>query len=129
MAERKATAEFAATTGFAAEAHLERRVTPRDRIYEASADYDARIREYEQATGKNANEAAVLRARLDVEIAKDQLANIFSLRNATDILIGSSHRLERLTRWLVRLTVALFLLTIVLAGLTAYDVVRRLMGN
>ncbi len=48
------------------------------------------------------------------------------------ILIESSHRLEGLTRWLVRLTVGLVVLTVALAALTgvlAYDVVRHLIGN
>ena len=72
------------------------------------------------------NPSALIRARLDVGIAKDLLASLYSLKRATKTLVGSSRRLEGLTRWLVGLTVVLAVFTSALV----YDVVRRiLLGN
>jgi hypothetical protein len=79
---------------------LEARVIRGTRVYEAKADHDALLREYAQAIDTGTKAATLVRAKLDIEIAKDQLTNLYSLRNATASLIDSSHRLEGLTRWL-----------------------------
>ncbi len=112
MNEKELGAEVKAT------GHLDAQVKRGSRVYEASTDYDAILREYATAIDVGTKAAWLVRAKLDVEIAKDLLANILSLRNATATVIESSHRLEGLTRWLIRLTAVL-----------VYDVARRLIGN
>ncbi len=70
------------------------------RVYEASADYDALLGEFARTINVNAKAAEVVRAKLDVEIAKDMAANILSLRNATERGAAEANALSRRVYWL-----------------------------
>lgn len=89
--------------GFDATSRLNRRATTHDRVYE-TADYEACLSDLAKAPHQS-HEAALVRAKLDVEIAKDQAANLLSLRNAVVSGAASANALVSVDcshRWLDR---------------------------
>ncbi len=100
---------------------IEARVSRDTRVYEAKADYDALLQEYTRVLTRQGyrdeSAALVIRAKLDIEIAKDLSANVLALRNVTERGAAEANALSRRIYWLNwTLVVLTFVLVLVGVG-------------